>query len=178
MALIIEDGTGRVDADSFVDVAAADAFWSARGAADWAGASSGEKEAALRIAADYLGFGYGWPGQPVSTNQALAWPRAGARYLRAEYIAANVVPIEVERAQILLAREALGTDLLKQTAADTAVIKESVSVGPITETKEYLASARRALELPSFAPVDSVLADLATARRGRGGFRSVPLTRR
>ena len=77
MALIIEDGTGKPDADSYVSTIDADAFWSSRGEAAWAAASQTDKEIALRRAFDYLALAYSWPGQPLQTDQSGCWPRAG-----------------------------------------------------------------------------------------------------
>lgn len=179
MALTPEDGTGLANADTFATLAEADAFWAAREIMEWAAASAPKREAALRAAADYLAFGYVWPGQPLKTTQALCWPRSAALDKQKNSIAPNIVPIAVERAQILLAREALTQDLLRQTDADdSAVVRESVTVGKVSESKEYAASSRKGVDLQSFVPVDAVLADIVLSRRGRTGFRSVPLVRK
>ena len=78
MSLIVEDGTGRADAESYASVSVADAYHTARGNTAWAAlATTALKEAALRKATDYLGQTYGlrWKGYRMTTTQALDWPR-------------------------------------------------------------------------------------------------------
>jgi hypothetical protein len=78
MALVVEDGTGKADAESYISVADADTYFSNRGNAAWAALSTAQKEQNLRKATDYLGQVYRqrWKGTRVSGEQALDWPRA------------------------------------------------------------------------------------------------------
>ncbi|MDQ0462625.1 hypothetical protein QO010_000373 [Caulobacter ginsengisoli] len=104
MALIVEDGTGRADAEAFVSVAGFKAYCDGRGV-DWSSLADAQIEALLRQGADYLGEAYrgrlaGWR---VSTRQALDWPRAGAPRRDAGgcvYYDSASVPGEVARANI------------------------------------------------------------------------------
>ncbi|HWH74773.1 MAG TPA: DnaT-like ssDNA-binding protein, partial [Methylibium sp.] len=77
MALEVEDGTAKSDAESYVSVAEASAYHSLRGNTLWATMSEGEMEAALRRATDYLVQTYRdqWAGYRATTTQALDWPR-------------------------------------------------------------------------------------------------------
>lgn len=177
MAIVVEDGSGKADANSFVTVDEADDFWSLRSDPDWAGAEVPEKEAALVNAADYLGFAYTWRGQPRLTTQALCWPRSGATYANGEVVDPTTVPVAVQRAAILLAREALSTDLLRQTSDNETLTKESVQVGNISQSREF-DRGTSGPNLKTFLPIDAVLADLLSSRRGRSRMRSVPLVRR
>ena len=55
MAIIMEDGTGLANANSFISVAGADAYWTeVTMPALWASASNSEKEAALVQATRYM----------------------------------------------------------------------------------------------------------------------------
>lgn len=148
MALIVEDGTGRADAESYISVADADTYHAARGATAWAGYSTSDKEAALRRATEYMVQFYRlrWAGYRYTSTQALDWPRAevpivdapsGYGSFSAVY-ATNVVPVAVQRACAELAlRSAGGTTL----APDVAAQKKRTKVGPI-ET-EYADGARQ-----------------------------------
>ena len=79
MSLIIEDGTGKVDAQSYVSAVDADAYHLARGNSSWTGTDA-EKEAAIMRAMDWLDpyFTNRWPGFKYLDTQALEWPRSSA----------------------------------------------------------------------------------------------------
>ncbi|UYW34472.1 DnaT-like ssDNA-binding protein [Methylorubrum extorquens] len=98
MPLIVEDGTGRADAESYASVAQADEYHQKRGTAGWTG-DEAAKEAALRRATDYLDGAYRtrWLGQAAMLEQSLAWPRAFVRDERA-YLPSDAVPAAVVRA--------------------------------------------------------------------------------
>ena len=80
MALIVEDGTSLPNADSYLSVVAADAYHAAMGNAVWQPLPAADKEAALRRATQYLDTRYRWRGEPLTTTQALAWPRTAAQW--------------------------------------------------------------------------------------------------
>lgn len=136
MALIVEDGTGRADAESFASVAEADIYHAARGQGDaWDGAD--DKEVALRLATDYLeqAFRGRWLSFRVTSTQRLSWPRAWVTMPDAPYgygswaafIPNNVVPPEVKQACMELALRAV-SGALAPDLARTAVVEK---VGPI-----------------------------------------------
>lgn len=98
MALIVEDGTGKPDAESYVSAADADAYHAARGNAGWTGAEAA-KEAALRRATEYLDGAYRsrWQGLAVTAEQGLAWPRRNV-WFNVGWLRSDFVPVQVERA--------------------------------------------------------------------------------
>jgi hypothetical protein len=81
MALVVEDGTGLADANSYISVADADTYHSDRGHTDWTAAAAEEKEQALILATQYLDGRYRkrWKGYKSTTGQALSWPRLNVR---------------------------------------------------------------------------------------------------
>jgi hypothetical protein len=119
LTLIKEDGTGRVDANSYADVAEGDAFHEAHlYATDWTGANSTTKTAALVFATRLIDSYYQFRGFKAHDTQALQWPREFARdddalhnkvFLslasRDEYFADNIVPKPLRDATIETARE-------------------------------------------------------------------------
>lgn len=141
MALVIEDGSGRSDAEAYISVADADAYFLARGNATWAALTAEVKEQALRRAADYMVAVYGqrWRSEPVTTTQALSWPRV-------EY---DPIPVAVGRANAELALRASAADLLADQGAQVA----SEQVGPIAVA--YAPGARQSTR---YAAVDAMLA--------------------
>lgn len=127
MALVVEDGTGKVDSDAYVTIAAADTYWTNRGITAWA-VDDEAKEIAIRKATDYLEQRYRslWVGQRATLEQALSWPRLGV-VVDGFDVPANMIPTEVRRATIELAYRAVTADLFPDVAATSGeVIKEKL----------------------------------------------------
>lgn len=88
MAIIVEDGTGRPDSESFISVGAADAYWAKLGnpeqQAEWAAATVPAKEAAVCRASQHIDANFIFLGSKLDPDQALAlptdaftWPMSG-----------------------------------------------------------------------------------------------------
>jgi hypothetical protein len=150
MAIIVEDGTGRADAETYISVTAADTYHSQRGNTAWASLAIEAKEAALRKAADYMTAAYGprWAGERVSASQALDWPRFDV-VARGFSIASNIVPAEVERACAELALRASTADLSPDIGQ--RAVREKVDVIEV----EY---DRYSPQFTQFRAVDNMLA--------------------
>jgi hypothetical protein len=161
MAIVIEDGTGKADAEAYISVADADTYFAARGNSAWAALTTEQKEQALRRAVDYMTAVYGqrWKGERSSTTQALDWPRDGVLG-----VASDVAPVPVQRANAELALRASAGDLLADQGAQ---VKQEV-VGPISVT--YADGARQWIR---YAMVDGMLAGLL---RDGGGVQ-IPVVR-
>ena len=73
--MVVEDGTGLSNADSFVSVAYADTYFSTRGVSAWASLTN--KEALLIKATDYIEAVYSesWKGITLNDTQSLSFPR-------------------------------------------------------------------------------------------------------
>ena len=109
-------------ANSYVDVAYADAYHDLRGNALWAG-SDAVKQAALVRATDYLEQGY--VGRFIGiqlTVPGLSWPR----YVMPHNI--DGIPENLKKATCELALEAFSKPLNPVTGGDRAVIREKVDV--------------------------------------------------
>jgi hypothetical protein len=165
MALIVEDGTGRSDAESYASVATADAYVSTHGAsAAWTALTTATKEGALRSASTALDGRYAWSGSVVSLTQALGWPRAGASDREGRYVASDSVPARVAQATCQLALMHITYPLDGVYERAGAIVREKV--GPI-ET-EYAPGA--AVE-PLLPQLDRTLGGLGTRTSACG---SVP----
>ena len=141
MALEVEDGTGKDDAESYISVAGADNYHTLRGNTAWTGADA-VKEAALRKATDYMLQVYRlrWKGTRVSGNQSLDWPRNWVErddytYVKQngtamiggfQYYPSDEVPVEVQRACAELALKALSETLAPDIGRRT--LREKVDV--------------------------------------------------
>jgi len=151
MALVVEDGSGRADAESYITVADASARHTAFGNAAWAAlASDAVREAALRNATAYMVQAYRgrWSGLKMTGTQALDWPRYGV-VVDGFDIASDIVPTEIANACADLALKAAAGEL--NPDLERAIIREKV--GPL-ET-EYSAHSPQAIR---YRAIDMALA--------------------
>lgn len=165
MPLVVEDGTGLADAESYISVANADTYFSNRGFTLWATLSTNEKEQALRRSTDYMLQVYRlkWKGTRVTGTQALDWPRNwvvrddyefatqnGAQVIGGrQYYPADEVPIEIQNACAELAFKAAGGELAPDIAQ--RVVREKVDVLEV----EY---DRYGPQYTQFRAIDNLLA--------------------
>ena len=72
---VVEDGSGKSDANSYVSIANANQYHeNTTASTDWSGASQANKERALRLGTQYVEARYShlWRGNKASSDQALA----------------------------------------------------------------------------------------------------------
>jgi hypothetical protein len=140
--LIVEDGTGLANSNSYATVAEADAYFDAlQLPAAWIAAGTGPKEQALRVATQWLdaSFGSAWLGIRSSSAQALDWPRIAATDQSGMPIGA-IVPARVKAAcaevalRFILDPTSLSPDI---PAGEGAVRSESITVGPIQISEAF-----------------------------------------
>ena len=146
MALIVEDGSGLANADSYISVADADTYHLNLGReSSWVDKDDEFKEFSLRRATNYMVQFYrlSWKGNRVLATQKLDWPRQGVVVDSFE-IADDDLPVDIANACAELAFKTIGTtpsgvDL----APDLKPKKKRVKVGPI-ET-EFFESATQSV---------------------------------
>lgn len=131
MALEVEDGTGKANAESYCSVAAADTYHSNQGNTSWADLDTEVKEQSLRKATRYLDGIFVFSGSKNTREQALQWPRFNA-FEYGWLLDSAVVPTSLVNACAELAFQAQTTDLAPTGAPDGAVRSESV--GPLSVT--------------------------------------------
>lgn len=159
MALVVEDGTGLPNAESYCSVADASTYHAARNNTAWGLLDVPTQEAMLRLATDFMRQRYRlrWVGVKVTATQGLEWPRAwvalpdspsGYRSVPA-YVPMNVVPSEVRNACAELALRASTAPLSPDLGPQ--VVREKV--GPLEV--DYHPGARQAT---LFVAVDAMLA--------------------
>lgn len=135
MSLIVENGTGLANAESYISVADADTYHSNRGNAAWASLTTTVKEQALRKATDYIEQVYRlrFLGYRHTEAQALSFPRDEVQrkdftYLNQfSFYPNDVVPTEVANACADLGLRASTTEL----APDIARITKREKVGSL-----------------------------------------------
>lgn len=119
---VVEDGTGVVGANSYVDVAYADQYFLDRARATWTGADS-VKQSALVRATDYVTTRFTFKCDTV-TDLGVAGP----------------VPEKLKRAVSEYAVRALSAELAPDPTTDDTgqiVLQKTETVGPLTESTTY-----------------------------------------
>jgi hypothetical protein len=156
VTLIVEDGTAKADAESYVPVATFKTYATAHGLA-YASYTDPQIEAALRRGTSYIDtfrnrfYGY----RLKLREQALEWPRAGAQDADGIYIGPNEIPVEIIEATNLAAyREMVTPGTLEPDLKRGGAIK-SVSAGDVSV--EWFGNASA---LTIFTAIDKALARL------------------
>jgi len=141
MALIVEDGTGLVDAESYVSVVDCGTYCTAHGLSAWTGTDA-VKESALRNATQYIDTNYSFRYDKTYVDQALEFPRYYWEW-------DDPVMNRVRAACCELAVKALSGSLYTDVAAQQTI---KVKVGPIEKTTTPSASGQ-----VNYKQVDSLL---------------------
>jgi len=140
--IIVEDGTGLVNAESYVSVADATVYHNNIGNAAWSALANDEiREQLLRKATAFMLQRYrsSWNGWRKTTTQSLDWPRSLVQIKDAvslNYYDDASVPELVKNACSSLALRASTQILL----ADEKRAKSSVTIGPISTTYDPFSS--------------------------------------
>lgn len=156
MAIIVENGQGLANANSYASVADADTYHSDRGNDIWEDLTELQKEQSLIRATDYMEAVYRlrWKGYRHSETQALSFPRDELQredftYLNQwSYYPNDEVPKEVKNACIELALKASTQELNPDLTQ--GVIMEKVDVIQI-EYDKYSPQS------PRFSAIDNML---------------------
>ena len=114
MALVVEDGTGLSNSESYVDVDYVDAYFLKRGNTEWNLITN--KESKIVLAMDYIENNYTYLGIKLLSTQSLQFPRV--------IDGQTIYPISLKSAVCELALKANNGDLLQDTGKTT--IREKV----------------------------------------------------
>lgn len=146
--LVIEDGSGVLDANSYVTIEETDAFLAERRRTAWEALDESEKEANIIRAADFLNTAYRWSGEPLTTEQSMALPTS----------VVDFVARSVRAAQMLLAYEASQGELAPTTVGST-VTKERKKLDGVGEKEVTYATGSSGIR--SFPAITALLAGYA-----------------
>lgn len=164
MSIIVEDGTGLANAESYVSVANADAYHASIGNSTWTGTDP-VKETALRRAVRYLDGSYRlrFKGIKNKSTQALEWPRAGVIDPSGWVQSSIALPAVLISATCEAAlRELVSPNSLQpDLARGGAILSTELVAGPVSTSTTYASGAD-----PS--DVITVLDDLLSGLIGGG----------
>lgn len=153
MALVVETGAGLANAESYISVTDADAYFAAHGSpAAWTAATTPVKESALRYAAQWLDRRYSWISAIYVVTQALSWPRWLSYDSDGRTVAVGV-PQRIKDAQCEAALAHLAGTLAEVRDRGGAI--QSVSAGSVEVVWSPGASSGR-----TFPYIDSLVAPL------------------
>lgn len=129
MALVIEDGSGRSDAETYVSLTDCDAYHAGRGNSAWTGEDA-VKEAALREATSFVEDSYRglWRGVRAKWKQALSWPRFGVVDQDGFNIANDSIPTLLMDAVCEAALRAIQSDLTPDLDRGGEIKRQKVDV--------------------------------------------------
>ena len=159
MALTIEDGSNVANAESFISVADAEAYFISfdKDTSAWSILTTASKEGKLRSAGQYINNKYSFQGVQTNSDQLMIWPRNGVLIEGVYPVDADSVPTDVANAQALLALESLTNPLHTTLTAQDGNVKLSAdAVGPLKSTVEYFGKSRSGTQVV-FTEVKSIL---------------------
>lgn len=143
MSLVVDDGTGLPNSESYVSVADATTYHANFGNYDWLNIDVATQETYLRKATRDLDLllGRSYLSSPLSTTQALLWPRVS--YTNTDGFLVSGIPTQ-----------------LKNAVAELALLNDSVDVtGPADESGNIASSAQKvgdlSVQTQYFAPTST-----------------------
>lgn len=158
--LIIEDGTGKADAESYAT--AAELVIYARKYGVTVPADEAEQEALLRRAAVLMNA-MTWKGSRANADQALAWPRQEV-WIDGAKKPANLIPRQIHYGQMALAAETHKEDVSPAQAQKGAVIRERVEDAVEREYATITNESGRVLPVSADKPSRTLFADYLLRR--------------
>lgn len=161
MALTVEDGTGKSDADSYISLADADAYNQANGNDEkFRELTSDQREEKLRLATKALDLEYDgkWKGTRRKATQVLEWPRCGVSDPDGHDVSESTIPQRIKDATVELAIGLANGSELHAVKTDRSLIKKERSkLGDLEEEVEYGGGGKSNADSPSFPKVKRIV---------------------
>lgn len=127
--LIVEDGTGIPEAESYASVEYADAYHARFGNEAWDDLVLSEKEVALRTATRNMNLIFTYKSTKLSEDQSNEWPRV-------DYTG---VPKAIVDACVEMALITITVDVTGPSSGTGNIAEYSETTGPLSETTKYFA---------------------------------------
>ena len=165
-AFVVEDGTGKSTATSYVSVEEADdiAFLNIHSTLEWHALSLQAKQNLLMYVSRALDARALWNGSKATTAQALEWPRKEVEDRYGNVVSDASVPYNIRWAVVELAKANIASDKLS-VGIPTSVISEVKADSITVKYADATAVAANQFKLPE------IVSDLL---RGYGTVRNSP----
>ena len=161
MALVVEDGTGRDDAESYISLAAFKTYCDRHGHS-YGGKSDPEIEQALRRATQWLDARYAarFCGYRISEDQALALPQSGLIDRGGYALRHDAIPTRVQQATAEAAVRELASPRSLQPDVTPGKVVKGARVEGAVDVEYAIGSEVVRGQLPTLPVVDGILAPL------------------
>lgn len=173
IAFVVEDGTRKTDATSYVALADAQQYWDNMGY-DYSALTDDQFKALLNFASKVIDGQYfsRFKGYRSSLSQALQWPRADVWYPDGYEVGGSTIPPQLKSAvcEMAYAKNA-GVDPQPSSTVTGEIQSESTRVDVIQESRTYVVGSTR--DHPRLPAVDDALRPLL----GGGRYGSIPYAR-
>lgn len=123
--MVVEDGTGLVDSNSYVSLEYADDYFSTRSVSSWSELTDDQKKALLVKGTDYIDSVFKWKGVKSTPTQSLNFPRKDLiddNGYKVEGIP-NCLKVAVCESALVLSS---GTEMFKTESENGAVTSEHI----------------------------------------------------
>lgn len=161
MALVVEDGTGLANAESYAALAEISAILALTGedAAWLALADDTARERVARKQTRYLDTEYAFRGRKKTAEQSLEWPRMYARDDSQWLYEDDVIPKRLKEAlaQLCAAGSVVGADTQPTQTQPGDLRSKSLTVGKISISKTYAGVSAQEVY---YRKVDGLLSEL------------------
>lgn len=164
LTLVVEDGSGKADADTFVSLSVFQAYCAAQGYSLTGFDGETAQEPAIRRGTTYLSSAITWPGMRAhGREQALAWPREGVQDAEGWDVPSDEVPVEVRMATCEAAYYELRNPGGLNPAVNLTQQVKAKGIGPIR--KEFFAGPMTAeAARPVLTKISDLLAPLLSGQ--------------
>lgn len=158
--IIVEDGTGIANSNSYVTLAEADQYFTDTGNLGWAGTDDFKNQNLINATAAmdatygprYISF------LRDEVTQALLWPREQVWDRHSRRIDDLSIPTSLKNAQYEMALLSQnGVDLYPEGRKDNNITAESVAVGEINQSFTYQKSATEQATYDGFRKIEQIL---------------------
>ena len=142
--MVVEDGTGKTDSNSYVSVVFADDYFSSRGVTEWASLTNNAKEQALIRATDYIDNIFQWCGKKATAEQSLRFPRVNLK----DYEGNDVIGIPTCLKQSVCDVAVItskGTELFETAEQNGDVVSETITTLSFTYSKNERTTTSKTL---------------------------------
>lgn len=164
MVLVVEDGTGKTNADAYDTLVAVDTYnTSHANNSTYSALSDSDKEKAIRLATQYLdnNFRNRWKGVRTTKDQSLAYPRAGVEDYDGYVFDSDVIPQVLKDAMAELAiLSGTGTSLMPNLTSPGTIKSKRSRIDVIETSTEYMGGRS---QIAWFRLIDNLLRDLITS---------------
>ena len=158
--IIVEDGTGIANANSYATLAEADQYFSDTGNLGWAGTDDFKNQNLINAtAAIDATYGSRYISElRDNTGQALLWPRDTVWDRHRRRLNGDEIPQSLKNGQFEMALlRQNGVDLYPEGRKDNNLTAESVSIGDISESKTYQKSPTEQAVYDGFRKIEQIL---------------------